>query len=120
VAMSANSLCFKEAHDARKSGEIELEEFLRHIVAHYGGLRHQADAEGQRPYLPALFEEEVRNVVLSENIQPLDDNNTAIIYSIFLSGFQGDVTAVRKLIDSFSKGPEYYLRPLMIISTAEG
>ncbi|KAF2031433.1 hypothetical protein EK21DRAFT_34909, partial [Setomelanomma holmii] len=120
VAMSANSLCFKEARDARISGEIKLEEFLRHIVAHYGGLRHQADAEGQRPYIPAGFETEVRDKVLSEKTQSLDDDNIAIIYSVFLSGFQGDVAAVRKLIDSFSIGSEFYLRPLMSISTARG
>jgi hypothetical protein len=73
--MSVNSLCFKEARDARISGEIELEEFLRHIVAHYGGLKHQADVEGQRPHIPAGFEKEVRNLVLSENFQPLDDHS---------------------------------------------
>lgn len=77
--MSANSLCFKEARDARISGSIELEEFLSHIMAHYGGLRHQADAEGQRPYIPAGFENEVRNLVLSENIQPLDDDSKYIL-----------------------------------------
>jgi hypothetical protein len=42
-------------------------------VAHYGGLRHEADAEGQRPYIPAHFEDEVRSLVLGENFQPLDD-----------------------------------------------
>ncbi|KAH7339220.1 hypothetical protein BKA66DRAFT_507006, partial [Pyrenochaeta sp. MPI-SDFR-AT-0127] len=118
--MSANSLCFDEALKARISGEIELEESLRHIVAHYGGLRHHADAEGQRLYIPAGFETEVRDVVLSENFQPLDDVNTDIIYSIFLSGFQGDIAAVRKLIDFSSIGSEHFLRPLMRISTAEG
>ncbi|KAF1842948.1 uncharacterized protein K460DRAFT_396379 [Cucurbitaria berberidis CBS 394.84] len=120
VAMSEDSLCFREAYDARLSGRIELEESLIHTVAHYGGLRHQTDAEGQRPYIPAGFENEVRKLVLSQNFQPLDEDNTAIINSIFLSGFQGDVAAVRKLIDSSSISSEHYLRPLMRISTAEG
>ncbi|KAF1839131.1 hypothetical protein BDW02DRAFT_564114 [Decorospora gaudefroyi] len=118
--MSANSLCFEEARNARISGGIQLEECLRHIVAHYGGLRHEADAEGQRPYIPSGFEDEVRNLLLSEDIQPLDDDSVATIHSIFLSGFQGDVAAVRKLIDSFSMNSEYYLRPLMRISTEKG
>jgi hypothetical protein len=48
--MSANSLCFKEAYDARTNGEIEQEEFMRHNVNHYSGLRHEEDAEGKRPY----------------------------------------------------------------------
>jgi hypothetical protein len=72
--MSANSLCFEEARAARKTGEIDLKAFLRHIVAHYGGLRHAADAEGQRPYLSAHFEDEVRSLVLGKTFQPLDDN----------------------------------------------
>jgi hypothetical protein len=77
--MLKDSLCFKEAHDARVSGKIELEEFLRHIVAHYGGLRHQTDAEGQRPYIPSVFEDTVRDLVLSENFQPLDDDSKYIL-----------------------------------------
>jgi hypothetical protein len=139
--MSASSFCFKEAYDARISGDIGLEELLRHIVAHYGGLRHPADAVGQRPYIPAGFEKQVRELVLSEDLKPLDDDSkyvlaakqpplsciaykrvsdTTIIYSIFLSGFQGDVATVRKLIDSSRIDPEYYLHPLIEISTAEG
>jgi hypothetical protein len=47
-------------------------------------------------------------------------SDVAIIYSIFLSGFQGDATSVREVIDSFSIGSEHYLRPLMRISTAAG
>jgi hypothetical protein len=77
--MLVNSLCFKEASEAQKSGEIQLEEYLRHIVAHYGGLRHQEDAEGQRSYIPSFFETEVMDVVLSENIQPLDDDSKYIL-----------------------------------------
>lgn len=46
--------------------------------------------------------------------------DTAIIYSVFLSGFHGDVAAVRKLIDSFNISSEHYLRPLVSISRAEG
>lgn len=53
-----------------------------------------------------------------ECLQHIQD--TAIIYSIFLSGYQGDVATVRKLIDSLSIGSEHYLRPLMRISTAAG
>jgi hypothetical protein len=37
-----------------------------------------------------------------------------------MNGFLGDAAAVRKSIDAFSMGSEYYLRPLMRISTAEG
>jgi hypothetical protein len=77
--MPANSLCFEEARIARMGGVIELEEFLRHIVAHYGGLRHVADAEGQRPYIPSLFENEVRSLVLAENFQPLDKDGKYIL-----------------------------------------
>jgi hypothetical protein len=76
--MSANSLCFKEARDAREKGVIELEEYLRHIVAHYRGLRHETDAEGQRPWFPTSFEDEVRKAVLSENCQPLDEDGECI------------------------------------------
>jgi hypothetical protein len=47
-------------------------------------------------------------------------SDTAIVYSIFLNGFQGNAAVVRKLIESFNKGSEYYVRPLMEISTAEG
>lgn len=74
VVMSTTSLCFKEAQDARKSGEIGLEEFLKNVVAHYGGLRHQADTEGQRAYILKGFEYEVREVVLSEDFRPLDED----------------------------------------------
>lgn len=46
--------------------------------------------------------------------------DTDIVRRIFLSGFQGDVVAVRELVDSFNMGPGYYLRPLMEIAAAEG
>jgi hypothetical protein len=69
------SLCFKETQDARMAGRIELEEFLRHTIAHYGGLRHETDVEGQRPYLPSGFEREVRDILLDGDLQPLDDES---------------------------------------------
>lgn len=72
--MSTDLPCFKEARNAWKAGAIELDEFLRHIVAHYGGLRHEADVEGQRPYLSASFEDEVRKLVLNEKFLPLNDD----------------------------------------------
>jgi hypothetical protein len=43
--------------------------------------------------------------------------DTAVIHGIFLSGFQGDATAVRKLIESSSVSPDHYIRPLLRIST---
>jgi hypothetical protein len=46
--------------------------------------------------------------------------DTTIIYYIFLNAYQGNVTAVRKLTKAFSKGPEYYLRPLVRIAGGEG
>ncbi|PVH91996.1 hypothetical protein DM02DRAFT_485042, partial [Periconia macrospinosa] len=119
-AMSANSLCFKEAQNGLGSGEIEREAYLGHIVAHYGGLRHEEDAEGQRPYLSPGFEREVREIVLSENYRPLENDNTAFIYSIFLSAFQGDVAAVRELLESSKIASTYYLRPLISIAKLAG
>jgi hypothetical protein len=69
------SLCFAETRDARLNGAIELEEFLRHIVSHYGGSRHEADTKGQRPYMPLCFEREVRDILLDGDLQPLDDES---------------------------------------------
>lgn len=70
--MSANSLCFKEAFDARERGEINHDEYLMHLVAHFGELRHPADAEGKRPYVPSYFNRTVRDLALSEKLEPLD------------------------------------------------
>jgi hypothetical protein len=44
----------------------------------------------------------------------------AIIYSIFLGAFQGNATTIRNLINSFSISSQYYRRPLLEISKAEG
>lgn len=82
--MSTNSLCFKEAFEAWESGDIDLEEYLRHIVAHYSGLRHAGDIEGQRPYIYGGFGflNDVRNLVLSDKFQPLDDDSKYIFATI--------------------------------------
>jgi hypothetical protein len=76
--MPANSLCFKEARDARANGEINLDQYLRHIMAHYRGLRHMTDAEGQRPWFPAGFEDEVREIVLNEDFRPLEEDGESL------------------------------------------
>jgi hypothetical protein len=76
--MPANSLCFKEAREARANGDINLDQYVRHIVVHYGGLRHEADAEGKRPWFPAGFEDEVRKIVLSEHFRPLEEDGECI------------------------------------------
>ena len=76
--MSTSSLCFKEAYDARISGRLNLEDFLNYILAHYKGLRHQEDTEGKRPYISVSFEYEVRNLVLREDFEPLDDESKSI------------------------------------------
>lgn len=68
------SICFREAYDLRSEGQLELEDYLEHIVAHYGGHKHGTDAEGKQPYLYAGFEYEVREIVLSKDFQPLDEN----------------------------------------------
>ena len=76
--MPTSSLCFKEAQNAYNCGQIELEEYITHIVAHYRGMRHEEDAESRRPHLPRGFEVEVRKVVLDEDFQPLDDESKSL------------------------------------------
>lgn len=72
--MVANSLCFKEAREARLSDRIKQDEHVAHVVAHYGGVRHEADAEGKRPYMGMCFEDAVRDLVLGENFQSLGED----------------------------------------------
>lgn len=71
--MQSKSMCFKELYYAREEGRIELNDYILQLVAHYGGLRHETDVEGKRPYFPPCFEEEVRDVVLSPEFQSLDE-----------------------------------------------
>jgi hypothetical protein len=73
MALLEKPICFREAYDLRRKEEIDLEGYLTHIVAHYKGVKHAADAEGKRPWLPSGFEDEVREFVLGEEYQPLDD-----------------------------------------------
>lgn len=75
--MVTSSLCFKEAHEGRLSGEISLEESLSHVVAHYGTSRHETDQDGRRPYFPRGFETEVRDLVLSTSVPPLGKEGRA-------------------------------------------
>lgn len=134
--MSKKSLCFKGAYDAHKRGEINQEEYLRHMVAHYGGLRHPEDAKGQRPYLFTLFEDRLSKYILDGTLAPLDEEGMYIlaiksplvgqehqmltkssgvdcIYSILLSGLRDDAAAVKIHVDAFKHSSEYYLRPLL-------
>ena len=73
MAMPKSSICFREAYDLRTEGRIQLEEYLKHIVAHYEGMRHETDAEGNRPFLYAGFEDEVRKIVLGKDFEPLNE-----------------------------------------------
>ncbi|KAF1976751.1 hypothetical protein BU23DRAFT_430531, partial [Bimuria novae-zelandiae CBS 107.79] len=120
MAMSVSSLCFQEAYDARASGRIDLDAYLTHIVAHYRGLRHESDEEAKRRWLPSGFDDEVRDILLSEDYQPFDDADATALHKIFLSAFQGEVPALRTLLSSSTAATEYYLRPLVQISTREG
>lgn len=72
IAMQSRSMCFEELYYAKKEGQIGLEDYMQQLVAHYGGLRHEADEDGKRPYFPPGFEEEVRDVVLHPEFQPLN------------------------------------------------
>lgn len=74
MAAPKKSICFREAYILRREGQIHLEEYLKHIVAHYVGVRHETDAEGSRPWLYAGFEREVREITLESNSQTLNDN----------------------------------------------
>ncbi|KAI4950666.1 hypothetical protein J4E91_004551 [Alternaria rosae] len=119
--MPTNLSSFSEARDARLSGEGTLEECLRHIVAYYKHPKHTVESADKKPWqLPSGFECEVRDLLLSENYEPPTDDDTTIILSIFLSGFQGDVLAIRKLLESSGIDPIYYLRPLTSISSERG
>jgi hypothetical protein len=73
MASSTRSLCFREVYDLRRKGDIGLEEYLTHIVAHYKGVKHEADNEGKKSWLPSGFEDEVREFVLAENNRLLND-----------------------------------------------
>jgi hypothetical protein len=82
--MSKKSLCFREAYDAHKEGDIGQEECLRHMVAHYGGLRHPEDAQEQKPYLPSFLEDRLLKHILYGNFAPLDEES-AYIFEISFS-----------------------------------
>lgn len=75
MSETMESLCFEELYDAKRDGKIELAEYLEGIVAHYRGVRHDADAdaEEQRPWIPRGFESEVRDTVLDKGFKPLGD-----------------------------------------------
>jgi len=72
--MPTNLLCFKEVREARLSGEITLEECLRHVVVHYKDSQSTAKSVENRQWLPASFEREVRDLVLSQSYQTLTDD----------------------------------------------
>ncbi|EAT90566.1 hypothetical protein SNOG_02354 [Parastagonospora nodorum SN15] len=120
MAMPKSSICFREAYDLRTEGRIQLEEYLKHIVAHYEGMRHETDAEGNRPFLYAGFEDEVRKIVLGKDFEPLNEGETALVYSIFVSAFQGNFSAVQELLSSSMLASETYLCPLVEIAKETG
>lgn len=87
MVMPKSSICFREAYDLRKEGRIQLEEYLKRIVAHYEGHRHETDAEGNRPFLYAGFEDEVRQIVLGTDFQPLDEDGECAASSYLWHSF---------------------------------
>lgn len=74
MATPRDSICFSEAYDLRRKGQIHLEDYLKHIMAHYAGVRHDTDAEGARPWLCLGFEYEVRKITLDKDLQALDES----------------------------------------------
>jgi hypothetical protein len=74
MAAPRESICFSEAYELRRGGQIQLEEYLKHIIAHYAGVRHDTDAEGSRPWLYVGFEYEVREITLNKDSQTLDES----------------------------------------------
>jgi len=115
--MSTTLSSFGEARDARLSGERTLEECLRHIVAYYKLPKSTVESADKTAWKLRGFEREVRDLLLSENYEPPTDDDTTIILSIFLSAFQGDIPAIRELLESSGIDPVYYSRPLMKISS---
>lgn len=69
--------CFRALHFARRKGEIELEEYLTHIIAHYGGVRHPEDAQSSW-FVRFCFEDEVKELLVHGDVEPLDDERTYI------------------------------------------
>lgn len=73
--MPTNLSGFSEARDARLSGKGTLEECLRHIVAYYKHPKYTVESADKKPWqLPSGFEREVRDLLLSENYEPLTDD----------------------------------------------
>ncbi|KAF2756599.1 hypothetical protein EJ05DRAFT_512233 [Pseudovirgaria hyperparasitica] len=120
TSMLETSLCFKEARDARHKGDINLDEYVNHIVAHYGTVKHDSDVEGKRPWFPIGFEHEVREIVLREDHQAVNETDMARVYDIFMSAFKGDSEIVRIQLKDLEHLEGQLLRPLVAVSTQEG
>jgi hypothetical protein len=67
--------CFRALYFARRKGEIELEEYLAHITAHYSDVRHPEDAQSSW-FQRFSFEDEVKELLVHGDTAPLDDEST--------------------------------------------
>lgn len=71
--MATQSLCFRDAANAKRDGRISLENYLQHILSHYNGVRHESDVPGQDVWLGSdHFAISVRNSVIRDGFVPLE------------------------------------------------
>ncbi|KAI9704666.1 MAG: hypothetical protein M1820_005414 [Bogoriella megaspora] len=99
IVPSTQGLCFNEAITAFHTGQINEAEYFTHLLAHFGGLRHQWDLEyghsrwGQvTTSLGTYFlvADEIRQISLRHSYQSFEENELNLCQNLFLACSRGD------------------------------
>jgi hypothetical protein len=114
---STDGLCFQEAIDAMKGGNISQEEYFGYLVKHYQGIRHKIDLDSFNRLLDGLaLTEPVATAIyqsaIKGNYEKFSEAEVDTCRKLFHVCAEGDLHQFRTIFQELSSRRSLLLKPI--------
>jgi hypothetical protein len=120
---SKAGLCFRDAIDAIEAGMISEDEYFRHLVAHFRGLRHPFDHERGMVYQLMVTEpvaSSVRRYSLQDDYEDFEGVEIESCQRLFQSCAEGHMGQFTATLEELSRRRPLLLQPVTILAATKG
>ncbi|KAF2431509.1 hypothetical protein EJ08DRAFT_696304 [Tothia fuscella] len=116
-------LCFREAIDALEGGMITKEEYFRHLITHYSGLRHPFDLKEDAIHQLMITEKvanSIRKYSLQSGYEVFTEQELDACHRLMMFCTEDDLGNFITTFDELSSRSSLLLHPMTTLAAMEG
>jgi hypothetical protein len=116
-------LCFREAIEAIEADMLSEDEYFRHLIAHFRGIRHPFDYHRAAVYQLMVTEpvaSSIRRHALQDDYEDFRAEEVEICQNLFQSCAEGNTGQFMTFLDELSHRHALVLHPVTVIAATKG